>query len=71
MATDLLAAMQQYRDDIAAATERRDDAIAAAAEEGVKQRDIVEQTGYTRETIRQIVARRRASQSDGLTSPSG
>lgn len=39
---------------VTAARDKRDRAIRKAADEGMKQADIVRATGYSRETIRQI-----------------
>lgn len=41
--------------EISAARQKRDRAIARAARDGVRQHRIIEITGYSRETIRQIV----------------
>lgn len=51
----LRAAITQYEQATDAAREERDNAIRQARADGMSQKDIVEATGYTRETIRRIL----------------
>ena len=51
----LRAAITQYEQATDAAREERDQAIRQARADGMSQKDIVEATGYTRETIRRIL----------------
>ena len=52
--TDLKAAVAEYEAAVEAATRKRDESIRAAHDAGKRQVDIVAETGYTRETVRQI-----------------
>ncbi|GAA2644457.1 hypothetical protein GCM10010399_92940 [Dactylosporangium fulvum] len=51
----LAIAIAAYNEGLRIAIEERNEAIRAAAAEGMKQADIVRETGYSRETIRQIL----------------
>lgn len=55
MVDDLRAAVAEYKAAIAAATQKRDDAIRAARDKGMRPVDIEDETGYSRETVRQIL----------------
>lgn len=52
---DLRAAITRYDQVTGTAKEERDQAIRAAKESGMPQKEIVDATGYTRETIRRIL----------------
>lgn len=56
---DVKAAIAQYDKEIAAANRRRAVAIAGFAEQ-MPQKDIIEASGYSRETIRRLTAEGRA-----------
>ena len=52
---DLRAAITRYEQATEEAREERDNTIRAAKKSGMPQKEIVEATGYTRETIRRIL----------------
>jgi hypothetical protein len=52
---DLRAAVETYKAELEAATRKRDDAIRAAHAAGMRPKDIETETGYSRETVRQIL----------------
>ena len=51
---DIRAAKAEYEESIAAAGRKRAAVIAQAAAEGMPQKEIIEATGYSRETIRRL-----------------
>lgn len=51
---DLVAAVKEYDEAIAEAAKTRAKIIARAADEGMPQKDIIDATGYSRETIRRL-----------------
>lgn len=52
---ELAREVAEAESNLTAMRARRDAAIAQAAAEGIRQRDIVESTGLTREQVRRIV----------------
>lgn len=53
---DLMAAAKDYDEAIERAQQQRAKTIARAADQGMPQKDIIEATGYSRETVRRITA---------------
>jgi hypothetical protein len=52
---DAQLALAERRADVPAARQRLAEAIVAASKAGVRQRDIVDTTGYSRESVRRIL----------------
>jgi hypothetical protein len=72
---DVRAAIKAYESDVKDANERRARFIARAADD-MSQKDIIEATGYSRETVRRLTAEGRAlpaklSETPGVTHPIG
>lgn len=66
---DLKAARQAYDDAIAKAERRRAATFAKAIAEGMQQKDIIEATGYSRETVRRITAAGKGADDDTTMRP--
>lgn len=54
----------EYEDAVAEAERKRATALAQAAER-MPQKDIIEATGYSRETVRRLIAEGRSLRTDG------
>lgn len=72
---DVRAAIEAYDEEIQGANKRRAALISRAADD-MPQKDIIEATGYSRETVRRLTAEGRAlpaelSETPGVTHPVG